>query len=67
MTLEKPANNDGRWHSIFLLVLGMYNLKDHVLSNDCYPYRSAWVTMDSCIITWIYCTMSGHLQKSVML
>ena len=37
VTLEKPANNYGRWRSLFLVVLGKYNLKDHVLSDGSYP------------------------------
>ena len=41
-TLDKPANNYGRWSSMFLVVLGKYNLKDHVLSDVSYPGRSAW-------------------------
>jgi hypothetical protein len=47
VTLEKTANKYGHWRSLFLVVLGKYNLKDHVLSDDSYPDRLAWVTMDS--------------------
>jgi hypothetical protein len=39
--------------------LGKYNLKDHVLSDASYPTRSAWATMDCCILTWVYCTISN--------
>ena len=67
MTLEKPANNYGRWRSMFLVVLGKYNLKDHVLSDASYPARSAWATMDCCVLTWIYCTISSDLQQSLMI
>jgi hypothetical protein len=41
VTLEKPANNYGCWRSLFLIVLSKYNLKDHVLSDESYPDRSA--------------------------
>ena len=51
VTLEKPANNYGHWRSLFLIVLDKYNLKDHVLSDDSYPDRSAWSTMDCCVLT----------------
>jgi hypothetical protein len=61
-TLDKPANNYGRWRSSFLTVLGKYNLKDHVLSNDAYPARSVWAQMDCCVLTWVYCTVSSDLQ-----
>jgi hypothetical protein len=48
--LDKPANNYSRWRSSFLTVLGKYNLKDHVLSNDAYPARSVWAQMDRSLI-----------------
>ena len=67
VTLEKPANNYGRWRSMFLVVLGKYNLKDHVLSDASYPARSALATMDCCVLTWIYDTMSNDLQQSLMI
>jgi hypothetical protein len=63
VTLEKPANNYGRWRSLFIIVLGKYNLKDHVLSDDSYPERSAWSTMDCCVLTWVYGTVSNDLYN----
>jgi hypothetical protein len=66
-TLDKPANNYGRWRSSFLTVLGKYNLKDHVLSDDAYPARSVWAQMDCRILTWVYCTISSHLQQALMI
>jgi len=59
VTLDKPANNYGRWRSMFLVVLGKYNLKDHILSDVSYPGRSAWAQMDCCVLTWVYCTISN--------
>ena len=67
ITLEKPANNYGRWRSLFLIVLGKYKLKPYVLSDDSYPDRSAWSTMDCCVLTWIYGTVSNDLQQSLMI
>lgn len=67
MTLDKSANNYRRWRSMFLVVLGKYNLQDHVLSDVAHPTRSAWTTMDCCVVTWIYCTTSNDLQQSLML
>lgn len=37
MTLNKSANNYRRWRSMFRVVLGKYNLKYHVLSDESYP------------------------------
>lgn len=34
VTSEKPADDYDYWRSLFLIVLGMYNLKDHMLSDD---------------------------------
>ena len=67
VTLEKPANNYGRWRSLFLIVLGKYNLKDHVLSDYSYPERSTWSIMDCCVLTWVYDTVSNVLQQSLMI
>lgn len=67
MTLDKSANNYGRWRSMFLVVLGKYNLKDHVLSDESYPTRSAWTQMDCCVLTWVYCTVSNDLQQALMI
>jgi len=67
VTLEKVANNYGCWSSMFLVVLGKYNLLDHVLADDSYPARSAWKTMDCCVLTWIYCMVSNDLQQSLMI
>jgi hypothetical protein len=66
-TLDKPANNYGRWRSSFLTVLGKYNLKDHVLSDDAYPAGSVWAQMDCCVLTWVYCTVSSDLQQALMI
>jgi hypothetical protein len=66
-TLDKPANNYGRWRSSFLTVLGKYNLKDHVLSDDAYPARSVWAQMDCCVLTWVYCTVSSDLEQALMI
>jgi hypothetical protein len=67
VTLDKPANNYGRWRSMFLVVLGKYNLKDHVLSDASYPDCSAWAQMDCCVLTWVYCTISNDLQQVLMI
>jgi hypothetical protein len=63
--LDKTTNNYGRWQSLFLVVLGKYNLKGHVLTDTSYPDRRAWATMDCCVMTWIYSTVSDDLQQSL--
>jgi uncharacterized membrane protein YgcG len=67
VTLDKSASNYHRWRTMFLVVLGKYNLQDHVLTDVAHPTRAAWKTMDCCIVTWIYCTTSNDLQHSLML
>jgi hypothetical protein len=67
VTLDRAANNFNRWCTLFLIVLGKYALTDHVLSNDGKLDRSAWVQMDCIVLTWIYSTITGDLQQTVML
>ncbi|XP_072148579.1 uncharacterized protein [Setaria viridis] len=67
LVLDQLSNNYGRWRPLFLIVLGKYNLKEHVLTDIAYPDRSAWATMDSCVLTWIICTVSNDLQQSLLL
>ncbi|XP_012700662.1 uncharacterized protein LOC101766505 [Setaria italica] len=67
LVLDKSSNNYGRWRPLFLIVLGKYNLKEHVLTDIAYPDRSAWATMDSCVLTWIICTVSNDLQQSLLI
>jgi hypothetical protein len=66
-TLDKASNNYGRWRASFSTVLGKYNLKDHVLSDDAYPARPVWAQMDCCVLTWVYCTISSDLQQALMI
>ena len=50
MTLEKSPDNYGHLRFLFIVILDKYNLKDHVISDNSYPNRSVWATMDCCII-----------------
>ena len=50
MTLEKSPDNYGHLRFLFIVVLDKYNLKDHVISDNSYPNRSVWGSMDCCVI-----------------
>ncbi|XP_066382667.1 uncharacterized protein [Miscanthus floridulus] len=52
---------------MFLTVLGKYALTRHVLEDEAFPSRSAWVQADCCVLMWIYGTVSGDLQQSLMM
>ena len=47
---------------MFLTVLGKYALTRHVLDDEAFPSRPAWVQTDCTILTWIYGTVSNDLQ-----
>ena len=67
LVLDRVADNYNRWRSLFLVVLGKYALIDHVLSDVVNADRPAWVQMNCTVLTWIYGTINGDLQQSVML
>jgi hypothetical protein len=52
---------------MFLIVLGKYALTSHVLEDESFPDRLAWVQTDCVILTWIYDTISNDLQQSLIL
>ena len=47
---------------MFLTVLGKYALTRHVLEDEAFLSRPAWVQVDCCVLTWIYGTVSSDLQ-----
>jgi hypothetical protein len=67
LVLDRAANNYNRWRSLFLVVLGKYALRDHVLTDVVHADRPTWVQMDCTTLTWIYGTIHGDLQQSMML
>jgi hypothetical protein len=65
--LDQATNTCTKWRGMFLTVLGKYTLTRHVLEDEAFPSRPAWVQADYCILTWIYSTVSGDLQQSLMM
>jgi hypothetical protein len=65
--LDQATNTYTKWHGMFLTVLGKYALTRHVLEDEAFPSRPAWVQADCCVLTWIYTTVSGNLQQSLMM
>ena len=47
---------------MFLTVLGKYALTRHVLEDEAFPARLAWIQADCCVLTWVYGTVSSDLQ-----
>jgi hypothetical protein len=45
----------------------MYGPTDHILFDAANPNYSVWVQMDCTVLTWIYGTITGYLQQTVML
>jgi hypothetical protein len=52
---------------MFLTVLGKYALARHVLEDEAFPTHPAWLQVDCVVLTWIYSTVSGDLQQSLMM
>ncbi|XP_066384535.1 uncharacterized protein [Miscanthus floridulus] len=67
VVLDQAANTYTKWRSMFLTVLGKYALTYHVLEDEAFPSRPAWVQADCCVLTWIYDTVSRDLQQSLMM
>ncbi|XP_072147815.1 uncharacterized protein [Setaria viridis] len=65
--LDQATNNYTKWRGMFLTVLGKYALTRHVIEDEAFPSRPAWVQADCCVLTWIYNTVSSDLQQSLMM
>jgi hypothetical protein len=65
--LDKATNTYTKWRGLFLIVLGKYALTHHVLKDEVLPQRPAWLQADCVVLTWIYGTVSGNLQQSLMI
>ena len=67
VVLDQAMNTYTKWRGMFLTILGKYALTHHVLEDEAFPSRPAWVQADCCVLTWIYGTVSGDLQQSLMM
>jgi hypothetical protein len=65
--LDQATNTYSKWRGMFLIVLGKYALTSHVLEDESFPDRPAWVQTNCVVLTWIYGTISNDLQQSLML
>ncbi|XP_066347777.1 uncharacterized protein [Miscanthus floridulus] len=65
--LDQATNTYSKWRGMFLTILGKYALTRHVLEDEAFPSRPAWVQADCCVLTWIYGTVSSDLQQSLMM
>lgn len=64
--LDVQANNYSKWLTLFLLVVGKYNVMDHVEGEDEPDHDSSeWVRDDLCVLGWIYSTISDELFQLV--
>jgi hypothetical protein len=65
--LDQAKNTYSKWRGMFLIILGKYALTSHVLEDESFPDRPAWVQTDCVVLTWIYDTISNDLQQLLML
>ncbi|XP_062233910.1 uncharacterized protein LOC133931113 [Phragmites australis] len=66
VVLDGESPNYTTWRSLFLLVVGKYELSDHVLSDIAYPDVPSWVRMECTVLSWLYGTISSKLVQVVM-
>ncbi|XP_066344597.1 uncharacterized protein [Miscanthus floridulus] len=67
IVLDKATDSYTKWRGIFITVLGKYALTRHVLEDETFPTRPPWIQANCCVLTWIYGTVSGDLQQSLMM
>jgi hypothetical protein len=67
VVLDQATNTYTKWRGMFLTVLGKYALTRHVLEDEAFPERPAWVQADCVVLMWIYGTVSSDLQQSLMM
>jgi hypothetical protein len=65
--LDKATNTYTKWRDMFLTVLGKYALTPHVLDDATHLDRPVWVQTDCVVLSWIFATVSGDLQQSLMI
>lgn len=67
IVLDKATGTYTKWRGMFLTVLGKYALTRHVLDDVALPDRPVWVQVDCVVLSWIFSTVSGDLQQSLMI
>jgi hypothetical protein len=67
IVLDKATGTYTKWRGMFLTVLGKYALTPHVLDDVALPERPVWVQVDCVVLSWIFSTVSGNLQQSLMI
>ncbi|WVZ77785.1 hypothetical protein U9M48_025609 [Paspalum notatum var. saurae] len=64
MILDFEESNYGQWRLCFLAVFAKFGLLDHI--NDAKAQgTSDWVQNDFSIVSWLYCTISSDLLRTV--
>ena len=61
----QSSSNYSKWRGYFLLTLGRFSLRGHVLSDDARPDDPAWSRMDCVVVSWIFNTISPDLLDIV--
>jgi len=67
IVLDKATGTYTKWRGMFLTVLGKYALTAHMLDDVVLADRPVWVQVDCVVLSWIFATVSGDLQQSLMI
>ena len=59
--LDLQSSNYSKWRGYVLLILGRFELKDHVLSDVSRFDDPAWSRMDCVVVSWLFNTISPDL------
>lgn len=66
VVLNGESPNHTTWRSLFLLIVGKYELSTHVLSDIAHTDVPSWVRMECTVLSWLYGTISSKLVQVVM-
>jgi hypothetical protein len=60
-TLDVHSHNFTKWHTLYCMVLGRFNLLHHVESDDTHPKDFEWTKDNLLVVNWLYPTISENL------
>ena len=67
VTVDLHAGNSAQWCRFFLTIVGMFDVRDHLVAPAAPRRRDLeWVMVDHCIVHWLYATISSELLDAVM-
>jgi hypothetical protein len=69
VTLNIGDSNFGTWHTFFKIAFRKFGLMNHVdgsMDSSLMFDDAEWLQIDTCIVSWLYTTLSDDLLSAVM-